>query len=243
MNKLWLPGNFRKTVPFGEKGNCRADGDLAQSWCSLPAGRCHALLICESPRLPTQGLAPISSATEGASLKERGWAARVVSSREEGSVAGGLVCVEAECRHAEKVIGSGCYPESNVASARIRTEEQCQCLPSRVEGSRSFTECHEEAMSSFCVPKGLSRTLLYNRRSPGARLLLEQAFSTERDPKNAQCHSLGEGGSWVPCGSRPQLSPPPQIRGFSCCFLGSPFPNLPLFNLLPMCILLFSFSL
>ena len=30
---------------------------------------------------------------------------------------GGLVCVEA--------VGSGCYPESNAASARIRTEEQC----------------------------------------------------------------------------------------------------------------------
>ena len=52
-----------------------------------------------------------------------------------------------------KAVESGCYPESDGASARIRTEEQCLSAQQSGEGPEASQSVMRGALSSSCPPK------------------------------------------------------------------------------------------
>ena len=81
--------------------------------------------------------------------------ARVASSQEQGSVAGGLVCVEAECQHVE---GGGEWLLSLVQWGLCQDQDRraVSVRPAEWRGSRSFAERHERGTEFFLSPKGLS---------------------------------------------------------------------------------------
>ena len=154
-------GTSEKPFPLGRRGVVGLMVTRAQSWCSLPGGRCHALLICESPWHPHRAWHRFLVPLRGCQPERRGWAARVAAHVEQGSVAGGW-SVWRRSADTRRALGSGCYPESDGASARIRTEEQC--LSAEWRGSRSFAEHHERGTEFLPVPQRPLRTLLSNGR-------------------------------------------------------------------------------
>ncbi|CAM9929747.1 unnamed protein product [Rangifer tarandus platyrhynchus] len=87
--------------------------------------------------------------------ERRGWVARVAAHVEQGSVAGGW-SVWRRSADTRRAVGSGCYPESDGASARIRTEEQCLSAQQSREAPEALQSIMRGALSSFLSPKGLS---------------------------------------------------------------------------------------
>ena len=125
----------------------------AQSWCSLPGGRCHALLICESPRHPHRAWHRFLVPLRGCQPERRGWAARVAAHVEQalslgvGLCGGGVPTRGGHWGVAVILNLMGPLPESGQKSSVCQQSgEAPEALQSIMRG----------ALSSFLSPKGLS---------------------------------------------------------------------------------------
>lgn len=130
LEKLWLPGNYRETVPSWRELYCWTDGD------------------------PGTVLAPTHSASErGGQLERRAWVGRGGAHMEQGCITVGLVCEDTQCRHEAAGGGEWLYPRPPNGPLPEAGQKSSVCQPSQMERLQKLVEHCKRGNDFLPVPE------------------------------------------------------------------------------------------